>query len=138
MTLLLEPILIRTATASGAPAGSVRIVWVTSLLQAGTPPGGMSFQADGTPVILTKFMANYMQSKVGDAWLADHFAKRLGEHRILSVVRWKFLIQWACANKCAEPSPGVDENRVAETLDSSTACDYGMIFIPPCISRDIR
>jgi hypothetical protein len=35
----------------------------------------MKFQPDGTPEIITKkFMANYMQSKVGDAWLAAHFA----------------------------------------------------------------
>jgi len=86
MTLLLEPILIRTATKAGTSAGSVRIVWVTSLLIVGNlPAGGMTFQADGTPVVLTKFMANYMQSKIGDAWLADKFAKRLGEHGILSV-----------------------------------------------------
>jgi retinol dehydrogenase 12 len=70
------------------------MVWVTSLLHLGShPPGGMSFQADGTPEVLTKFMANYMQSKVGDAWLADRFAKRLGEHGILSVVSCKFL-EW--------------------------------------------
>ncbi len=86
MTLLLEPILIRTATAGGTPAGSIRIVWVATILLRGTPPGGMSFQADGTPVVLAKFMANYVQSKVGVAWLADKFAKRLGEHGILSVV----------------------------------------------------
>jgi NAD(P)-dependent dehydrogenase (short-subunit alcohol dehydrogenase family) len=93
MTLLLEPILIRTANAGGAPAGSVRVVWVTSLLLHGTPPEAMSFQPDGTPVVLTKFMANYMQSKVGVAWLADKFAKRLGKHGILSVVSWELLEQ---------------------------------------------
>jgi retinol dehydrogenase-12 len=87
MTLLLEPILIRTAKMADTPKESVRIVWVTSLLLGGRlPSGGISFQADGTPVLLTKGMDNYMQSKVGDAWLADKFAKRLGEHGILSVV----------------------------------------------------
>jgi NAD(P)-dependent dehydrogenase (short-subunit alcohol dehydrogenase family) len=100
MTLLLEPIFIRTATAAGTPVGSVRMVWVTSLLHAGgLSPGGISFHADGTPVVLTKFMANYMQSKIGDAWLADKFAKRLGEHGILSVVSRKFLDRWACADE---------------------------------------
>jgi retinol dehydrogenase-12 len=39
--------------------------------------------------VLTKGMDNYMQSKVGDAWLADRFAKRLGEHGILSVVSFE-------------------------------------------------
>jgi hypothetical protein len=87
MSLLLEPILIQTAKKAGTPKGSVRLVWVTSMLLEGMlPPGGISFQADGTPVVLTKGMDNYMQSKVGDAWLADKFAKRLGEHGILSVV----------------------------------------------------
>jgi retinol dehydrogenase-12 len=87
MTLLLEPILMRTAKTTGTPKGSVRIVWVTSMLLEGElPKEGMTFQSDGTPVILSGFMDNYMQSKIGDAWLADNFAKRLGEHGILSVV----------------------------------------------------
>jgi retinol dehydrogenase-12 len=90
MTLLLEPILIRTANMSGTPKESVRIVWVTSMLREGMlPEEGIKFQTDGTPVVLTKGMDNYMQSKVGDAWLADRFAKRLGEHGILSVVSFE-------------------------------------------------
>lgn len=86
MTLLLEPILTNTATMTSTPAGSVRIVWVTSMLMVDSTPGGMSFEADGTPVVLKKFMANYVQSKVGDHWLAEKFAKRLGGYGILSVV----------------------------------------------------
>lgn len=92
MTHLLEPILIRTAKLTGTPKGSVRIVWVTSLMQFGE--GSMAFQADGTPVVLTKGMDNYMQSKVGVAWLADKFAKRLGEHGILSVVSCNGPLRW--------------------------------------------
>lgn len=45
----------------------------------------MKFESDGTPKILTRFMANYMQSKVGVAWLAGFFADRLGEKGVLSV-----------------------------------------------------
>jgi retinol dehydrogenase-12 len=86
MTLLLEPILCQTASASATPPLSVRIVWVVSLLQLGTPAGAMNFDKDGKPQILTKFMDNYMQSKVGCAWLADEFAKCLGDKGILSVV----------------------------------------------------
>jgi len=86
MTLLLEPILIRTAALPDTPKFSLRIVWVTSLLQAGIPPEGIQFETSGTPVVLTKFMENYMQSKVGDAWLAIHFAERLGKDGIMSVV----------------------------------------------------
>jgi retinol dehydrogenase 12 len=87
MTLLLEPIFIRTAEIAGTPEGSVRIVWVTSLLHAGSP--NMTFENDGTPVVLEKLMDNYMQSKVGDAWLGYRFANRLGDHGILSVVSEK-------------------------------------------------
>lgn len=87
MTLLLQPILIKTASLPDVRKFSVRMVWVTSLLQAGTPPGGMQFESDGTPVVLNKkFMDNYMQSKVGDAWLAADFAEKLGKHGIMSVV----------------------------------------------------
>ncbi|KAH7374188.1 putative short-chain dehydrogenase [Cadophora sp. MPI-SDFR-AT-0126] len=87
MTLLLEPILIHTANTPATLANSVRVVFVISMLQEGYVPGGaMSFDASGTPVILTdKFMANYMQSKNGGAWLGLHFAERLGKHGILSV-----------------------------------------------------
>jgi retinol dehydrogenase-12 len=48
----------------------------------------MNFQPDGTPEIIPAkdFMANYMQSKVGDAWLAAHFAEKLGRQGIISVV----------------------------------------------------
>lgn len=111
MTMLLEPILIRTANTSGTLANSVRVVFVISFLQEGYVPGGaMSFDANGTPAIPTeKFMANYsgdspifllpcqqrapltvncplVQSKNGGAWLALHFAERLGKHGIISVV----------------------------------------------------
>jgi len=64
MTLLLEPMLIQTAKAPDTHANSVRVVFVISCLQEGFVPGGaMSFDATGTPVILTdKFMANYSGS----------------------------------------------------------------------------
>lgn len=88
LTLLLEPTLINTATALGTAAESVRIVWVTSMLTPGTPPGGMQFEADGTPKFMTKFMENYMGSKNGVAWLAEEFGQRLGKHGILSNVSY--------------------------------------------------
>ena len=84
LTLLLEPILIRTAAIS--PSESVRIVWVVSLIQRSTPKGGMNFDANGTPVVLKKLMENYFQSKSGSTWLAAEFAQRLGDKGILSVV----------------------------------------------------
>jgi NAD(P)-dependent dehydrogenase (short-subunit alcohol dehydrogenase family) len=84
LTILLEPVLIRTA--ASAPSLSIRVVFVVSLIQLGSPAGGMSFDGQGIPKILPKPMENYMQSKVGGTWLAAEFAKRLGSQGILSVV----------------------------------------------------
>lgn len=86
LTLLLESLLIRTATAPDTPTGSVRIVWVVSMLRTGNPPGAMTFEADGTPKFQAGFMQNYFASKNGGAWLANLFADRLGKHGVLSVV----------------------------------------------------
>lgn len=55
-------------------------------MQIGTPPGGMTFEADGSPKILPKPMDNYMQSKVGGCWLAAEFSERLGNAGVLCVV----------------------------------------------------
>ena len=84
LTLLLEPILIRTAASS--PPFRVRIVFVVALMQLGPPDGGMSFDGHGNPKTLPKARDNYMQSKVGGTWLAAEFAKRLESKDILSVV----------------------------------------------------
>ena len=84
LTVLLEPILIRTAASS--PPLSVRVVFVVALMQHRTPAGGMWFDGDGNPQILPKDWDNYMQSKVGGTWLAAAFAKRLESKDILSVV----------------------------------------------------
>jgi len=85
MTVLLEPILASTSTQPKTPASTVRIVWVVSILQGQLQKGGMAFESDGTPRVLTGFMANYMQSKVGVAWLTGLFADRLGKNGVLSV-----------------------------------------------------
>ncbi|KAH8591002.1 hypothetical protein B0O99DRAFT_520362 [Bisporella sp. PMI_857] len=86
MTLLLEPILIRTATATpNVTPFATRIVWVVSALQLLRTKGGMDFQKDGSPAILANPMDNYMQSKVGASWLATEFGNRLGSNGILSV-----------------------------------------------------
>lgn len=56
------------------------------MLSVDAPKGGMQFDENGVPVYLEKYMANYMQSKVGCAWLADKFAQRMGDKGVLSVV----------------------------------------------------
>jgi len=82
----LQDILQRTAHQVASP-GSVRIVWATSLLAVGTIKGGITFDpATGSPKILSDPMNNYMQSKVGDVFLAHEWAKRLGGEGILSMV----------------------------------------------------
>ncbi|KAL2059931.1 hypothetical protein VTL71DRAFT_10086 [Oculimacula yallundae] len=109
MTMLLEPILIRTAGMPGSVPNSVRVVFVVSMLTEGSVDGGaMSFDKNGTPTIITtKFMANYMQSKNGGVWLALHFAERLGKHGILSVslhpglMRTELQRHWNVAMKLA-------------------------------------
>lgn len=48
----------------------------------------MTFTPNGSPEVLpTKGLKNYMHSKVGESWIAAEFAKRLGDKKILSVVR---------------------------------------------------
>jgi retinol dehydrogenase-12 len=84
LTLLLEPILVQTAASS--PSYSVRIVFVVALMQLGTSAEGISFDEYGTPKIFTTGRDNYMQTKVGETWLAAEFAERLGKKGILSVV----------------------------------------------------
>lgn len=84
LTVLLEPILIRTA--ASAPPLSVRVVFVVSLLQLGTPTSVISFDSQGAPKVLPKAMDNYMQSKAGGSLLAAEFAKRLGSKGIFSLV----------------------------------------------------
>lgn len=47
----------------------------------------MVFTRDGAPEVQpTTGMKNYMQSKVGESWIAAEFAKRLGGKKVLSVV----------------------------------------------------
>ena len=83
---LLEPILTRTAQAESTPS-RVRIVWVASLMTASVPPGGIQFdEKSGSPRILKNAMQNYMQSKVGNVFLASKAAKRLGGDGVISMV----------------------------------------------------
>lgn len=92
LTTLLEPALTRTSELS--PQYSVRIVFVTALMQFFTPAAAMEFDDNGAPKILlgdnygkSQPGDNYMQTTVGGPWLAAEFAKRLGSKGILSVVR---------------------------------------------------
>jgi retinol dehydrogenase 12 len=83
---LLEPILTSTAHAESTP-DHVRIVWLSSMLTASVPPGGIQFdEKNGSPKVLKNAMQNYMQSKVGNVFLASEAAKRLGRDGVISLV----------------------------------------------------
>ncbi|KAI1210093.1 NAD(P)-binding protein [Annulohypoxylon truncatum] len=85
LTRLLEPILLSTA-AQQKSFGNVRIVWVGSMLDIGTPKGGIVWDAQtNEPALHSEMMANYMQSKAGVTFLGHEFAKRLGDKGIISM-----------------------------------------------------
>jgi len=75
---LLEPTLKESARAPGVAIGSVRVIWVASLMNINCPQGGVSFDKDGNPSQL-QAMDNYMQSKAGVYFLSHEFAKRGSE-----------------------------------------------------------
>jgi NAD(P)-dependent dehydrogenase (short-subunit alcohol dehydrogenase family) len=85
LTTLLQDVMRRTAKLESSKAYSVRIIFVTSLLQLGAPAGGIQFDEQGTPKVLKAF-PNYMESKVGSAWLAYEYSNRLGKDGILCLV----------------------------------------------------
>lgn len=79
LNCVLEPILVRTAQKASTAPNSVRIIWVFSMITASVPPGGIRFEdKNGKPQVLKNAMQNYMQSKVGNVFLASEAAKRLG------------------------------------------------------------
>lgn len=81
----LEGILVSTAKI--AQKGTVRVVWLASTLQIGTPKGGIIWdETETAPKVVGNQMENYMMSKVGNVFLAHETAKRLGREGIVSVV----------------------------------------------------
>ncbi|KAI7968689.1 hypothetical protein EIK77_005705 [Talaromyces pinophilus] len=82
---LLLPLLKNTV--ASAPKDSVRVVWLSSVIAHGVVRGGFVFDdRTGTPAVLKDPMENYMQSKVGNVFLASEMARRMGEYGILSLV----------------------------------------------------
>ncbi|KAF2757409.1 NAD(P)-binding protein [Pseudovirgaria hyperparasitica] len=89
LTRLLEPILKQTASLKNkldSEKRPVRVVWVVSVLDSGTPKGGVEFdEVTKAPKTFKKPMENYMSSKAGGSFLAVEFARRWHEAGILSV-----------------------------------------------------
>lgn len=87
LTDFLAPLLIQTARAQPAQKDSVRIVWVSSMVNASAPKGGIVWdEAVNEPKLLPGGMDQYMQTKVGDVLLAHEWGERLGSDGIVSVV----------------------------------------------------
>lgn len=65
-----------TKTAASSPTGSVRVIWAASIaVQVNAPkPGGMEVDDTGRPKD-TDELSSYGQSKVGNIFLAQHYAK---------------------------------------------------------------
>ncbi|KAM0355228.1 hypothetical protein ACHAPU_001094 [Fusarium lateritium] len=85
LSRLLEDLLLETVKV--AAKYSVRIIWLASTLQMGTPKGGLVWdEAKMEPKVVSDQMENYMMSKAGNVLLAHETAQRLGSEGIISLV----------------------------------------------------
>ena len=78
-TKLLLPVLKKTA--AGAPKGTVRVCWASSLAtDLYTSKGGIKFAEDGSPIVNGKGGGNheYGVSKVANYFLGYEFGQRFG------------------------------------------------------------
>ena len=75
---------ILASTAATSPAASVRVLWAGSfgIDSLSYKPGGMRLDAEGQPMN-TGVMGNYGQSKVGNLYLARHYAAKSPESGVL-------------------------------------------------------
>ncbi|EWZ47548.1 hypothetical protein FOZG_03449 [Fusarium oxysporum Fo47] len=85
LSRLLEELLVKTTIV--ADEGTVRVVWLASTLQMGTPKGGLVWnEVKKEPKLVKDQMENYMMSKAGNLLLAHETSQRLGSQGIISVV----------------------------------------------------
>jgi NAD(P)-dependent dehydrogenase (short-subunit alcohol dehydrogenase family) len=79
-----------SGSASAQNSAPVRVLWLSSLVAISTLPNGgirLNPQTDGPEIISNEDpMKHYMQSKVGNVYLAHETAERLGREGILSLV----------------------------------------------------
>ncbi|KAF5588062.1 light induced alcohol dehydrogenase Bli-4 [Fusarium pseudoanthophilum] len=84
LSRLLEELLVRTTVV--ADEGTVRVIWLASTLQMGTPKGGLVWdEVKKEPKVVKDQMENYMMSKAGNLLLAHETSRRLGSQGIISV-----------------------------------------------------
>lgn len=87
LTHMLAPLLIQTARNQASQRDSVRVVWVSSMINSGSTMGGIAWdEALNKPKILPGGMDQYMQAKVGDVFLAHKWGERLAGDGVVSVV----------------------------------------------------
>lgn len=81
----LESVLKRTA--ASAPSDSVRIIWVSSMVALSVPQDGIVWdEKSGQPKVLKNQMETYMESKVGNMFIASQLAARLSQDGIINLV----------------------------------------------------
>ncbi|KAI8246081.1 hypothetical protein K4K57_009276, partial [Colletotrichum sp. SAR 10_99] len=86
LTKCLQERLRDTAAMQGVAEGSVRVVWIASMISLGAPKGGVVWNAaNDAPKELGDSMGDYMQSKVGVVFLAKEFANKTENDGIISV-----------------------------------------------------
>ncbi|KAI8311987.1 hypothetical protein K4K61_011203 [Colletotrichum sp. SAR11_59] len=86
LTRCLQERLRDTAAMQGVAKGSVRVVWIASMISLGAPKGGVVWNAaNDAPKELGDSMGDYMQSKVGVVFLAKEFANKTENDGIISV-----------------------------------------------------
>ncbi|KAK1854759.1 hypothetical protein CCHR01_02570 [Colletotrichum chrysophilum] len=86
LTRCLQERLRDTTAMQGVAKGSVRVVWIASMISLGAPKGGVVWNAaNDAPKELGDSMGDYMQSKVGVVFLAKEFANKTENGGIISV-----------------------------------------------------
>lgn len=102
LTDFLAPLMVQTARAQPSERNSIRVVWVSSMVNANGPKGGIIWdEALNKPKLLSGGMDQYMQTKVGGVYLAHEWGERLAGDGIVSVVSLNclYLSAWICAGQ---------------------------------------
>ncbi|KAI9851150.1 MAG: hypothetical protein M1838_004359 [Thelocarpon superellum] len=113
LSRLMESILRRTASSGVAPPHTVRVVWVSSMIH--TYEKGIEFDARGDPRVQAKAMDNYMQTKVGQVFLATKEAERLGPDGVT----------------CVSLHPGLMRTELQRHLPGPARVLMGLLFKSP-------
>ncbi|KAI0835908.1 NAD(P)-binding protein [Hypoxylon sp. FL0890] len=134
LTRLLEPILLRTAAQENS-SSNARIVWVSSMLDIGTPKGGVVWDSQtDSPLLHSDMMANYMQSKAGVTFLAHEYAKRLGNKGIISTSLHPGMLKTELQRHMPAPMRAITAIFKSPTHGAYTELYAG--FSPEITSRD--